>query len=526
MKKYTILSFNFNGYDKVREPLIVDADAEYVFVTDRQVSSNKWKVTVDPELANRNPIYSSYYVRWHPFQYANTDTVIVLDASVQIKDSLHDIYNEFIESGAEFAPMCSVFRTDEDKLKFWLEKTRRLNPEDGMELKRFIAKVHQTDWKGSLGMSIAIYRKTPTVDSYLSHVWDFLLTLGSNGIPNRLDEIVAHKLMYYYRDSLDLFPLSVQVIQSTYMTYCVHNSDAPVQKYKDFDQCFYLCNCPISPSRFDKSLNFPRHYRFKTEAVLLTRYLDSLDLVEWLDHHLNKVKFEHIHVFDNESDYDVKAICDTYNEVYGDRVSYQKVYGQARQYRLYDAYINGMSSAEWVMPIDDDEYLDIGDFDSVHDAIMYYKRKFPHMMMLGVRWKHLFPKKFHSEREGNVLDYCTEENPELAKSFMHLGDAAIKTIVRRYGNVHYEETWENPSGGHVPKHSCFVGAITSDGNAVTGCGIPDCPDRLVDERIRLIHCRYKGPSDYAEKMSTAMTVSDSVQKKKKWQFDEILPTLS
>jgi len=71
----------------------------------------------------------------------------------------------------------------------------------------------------------------------------------------------------------------------------------------------------------------------------------------------------------------------------------------------------------------------------------------------------------------------------------------------------------------------FLGALLPDGRNIQGVGIPKCPYKLYDERMRILHCRYKGPKDYAAKMSTAMTVSDSVQRKKSWQFDEILPTL-
>ena len=225
--------------------------------------------------------------------------------------------------------------------------------------------------------------------------------------------------------------------------------------------------------------------------------------------------------------YDVQQVI----AKYGERVSYQKVYGHPRQYRLYDAYINNISSAEWVMPIDDDEYLDISDFGSVYEAIRYYENKLPHLMVLGIRWKHLFPRHFHSERSGKVLDYCTEENPELAKTFMYLGDTTVKCIVKRYGNVHYEETWENPAGGHVPKHTCFLGAAMCDGRAVMGCGIPDCPDHLEDEKIRLIHCRYKGYSDWMKKYGNneneknCRTVCDSYQRNKVFKFNELLPTL-
>jgi hypothetical protein len=177
------------------------------------------------------------------------------------------------------------------------------------------------------------------------------------------------------------------------------------------------------------------------------------------------------------------------------------------------------------MPLDDDEYLDIVDFESIYDGVMYYRNKFPHMDMFAIRWKHLFPKSFKTERTGKVLDYCTEENTELAKKFMWLGDGTVKTVVRRYGKIHYEETWENPCGGHVPKNSVFLGSLLPDGRNIQGVGIPNCPYKLYDERMRILHCRYKGPTDYADKMATECTVSDSVQRKKKWKFDEILSDL-
>ena len=474
-----------------------------------------------------DPVYASYYVRWHPFNYANTDTVIVMDASIRIQDSLVDIYNAFNESGADYAPLCTVFKNDIDKIEFWVNKTKRLGINDANRLFSLLTKLHQTVNRGSIGMTMGICRKTDGMVRYMKHVWRYLLALGHDGVPQRLDEVVAHSVLEFYKDTLELFPLSVQLIQSTYMMYCEHNSTVPIKKYPDYDQCFYICGKPVSPVRFDKAINFPRSYKFKTEAILLTKYSNPDDLIEWLEHHISKVKFDHIHVFDNESNYDVKAVCD----MYGERVSYQKVYGQARQYRLYNAYINDLSSAEWVMPIDDDEYLDIGDFNSVYDAIQYYNNKLPHMMILGVRWKHLFPKKFHTEREGKVLDYCTEENPTLAKSFMHLGDTTVKCIVKRYGNVHYEETWETPGSGHVPKHSCFFGAVMCDGRAAFKCGIPNCPDHLEDERIRLLHCRYKGYSEWmakycnADKEKNCRTVCDSYQRDKKFMFNELLPGL-
>lgn len=531
MKKYTILSFCFGNYDLLREPTRVDPYAEYIYVTDRQISSTHWKVIVDEKLKGKDPIYASYYVRHHPFEYATTDITAVVDASIQINYPLNDIVSEFDASGADYSALSTVYKSDEHKMDFW-KAVKRSNPSrisdaDLDSLYGLIAKMHQQNWRGAIGQAFIMYRNTPIMHRFSRHVWRYLMALGHDGKPNRLDEVVIHKLLPLYEDRLGLFIISMQLIQSSYMTYCGHMTFTPLKIYSNYDQFFYLCNKPVSPVRFDKNVSYPRSYYHRTEAILLTKYLNPNDLKEWLDHHINKVKFDHIHIFDNESDYDIRKVI----EPYGDRVSYQKIYGHPRQYRLYDAYINNISSAEWVMPIDDDEFLDIGDFDSVYDAISYYGNKFPHMMILGIRWKHLFPEKFHSERQGKVLDYCKVENPELAKTFIRLGDTTIKCIVRRYGEVHYEETWENPAGGHVPKHTCFLGAVMCDGRAVRGCGIPDCPKNLDDERIRLLHCRYKGYSEWKAKyMNTdeeknCRTVCDSSIRKKDFEFNNLLETL-
>lgn len=516
--KYTVLSFNFGDYDIIREPKVTDPEAEYIFVTDKPAKSQHWKVIVDDKLANRNPIYSSYYVRYHPFEYASTDTVITVDASVQINDSLAPIVKEFLPH--EYAVILTNYRTDEDKLTQWTVHLPRMSKEDADRVTAFVKKFNQTNWKGSIGRAFMAQRNTPTVNRFNRHVWRYLLALGQYGIPNRQDEIVAHKLLSQYIGKLDLFLVSIQLIQSTYMTYCAHKSQNPVTPYNNYDQYYYLCNLPVSPVRFDKRISFPRTYHCDTEAMLLTRYITPDDLREWLDHHLYKVQFGRVHVFDNTTTGNLKEVCDSY----GPRVSYERVYGHPRQYRLYDSYVNCHSTARWVMPIDDDEFLWLDGFESVGKAIEYYKHKLPHMMMLGVRWKHLFPEKFHSERTGKVLDYCTVENPELATSFMPLGDRGIKTIVERYGEVHYEETWENPAGGHVPKHTCFYGAVMCDGSACLGCGVPE-GTVLTDERIRLLHCRYKGYSDWKKKYAECKTVCDSSPRPKLFRFNEMLDTL-
>jgi len=522
MKKYTVLSYNFGNYDLIRDPIKTDPEADYIYVTDKEGKSNVWNIIEDEDLKDKDPLYASFYVRHHPFKYAKTDIVIIVDASIQIQDSLKIIFDRFVESQADYSLMLNNYKNDEMKLMKWGKSgPKRISHRDIKILDSFIKKMKQSNFAGAVGLQFSIVKNNQIMQRFLKHVWRYVIALGSNGRPIRIDEIVVHKLLYKYIDKISLFLLSPQIIQSTFMAYCRHNSPLQVEKYLNYDQYYYLCNKPIYPNRIDKRILFPTSFKYKTEVMLLTKYLNPADLREWLDHHLNKCKFDRVHVFDNESGYDAKSVCDEY----GDRVTYERIEGQAYQYRLYDSYIECRSNAEWIIALDDDEYLDIGKFESVYDAIMYYRCKFPHMDMLSVRWKHLFPKKFHTERTGKVLDYCTEENTELAKKFMWLGDGTIKTFVRRYGKIHYEEIWENSIGGHVPKSSVFFGSLLCNGKTIRGVGIPNCPYTLEDERIRILHCRYKGFSEYTKKMEEEVSVSDSIPKKKHWKFDEILPTL-
>lgn len=516
MKKYTILSFNFCGYDKLREPVNPDPDAEYVYITDRPAESKVWHVRINRALSRLDPVMASYYVRWHALDFAKTDVVIVVDSSIQILDSLREVYEEFASSGADFGPMMSNFKDDEQKIHYWVNEFKRMPKEEGDRLLRFIGKIRKGGQRGSVCNACMVWRRTKESRRYMRHVWRYLMATGADGKPNRQDEVVSHKVLSLDCKRVKLFPMTIQLIHSSYMYYCVHNSDQRHPDRTDFDQDFWLCGCALNAARFSKTIPYPRQYRWRTEAVLLTKYLTRKDLYEWLDWHLDKAKFEHVHIFDNESRFDVARACARYGEC----VSVVKVYGDVRQYKLYDSYVNWQSAAEWVMPIDDDEFLDVGKFASVYDGIEYYRQKFGRMSVLAIRWKHLFPKSFKSTRKGSVLDYCTEESPELATLFNIVGDRGIKCIVRRYGSIHWQETWEAKGGGHVPLHTCFNGAMLPDGRCTKASLTPE-EGPLEDERMRLLHCRYRGPKDW-ERKHMCNTVSDAVAHQKNVPFDNIL----
>lgn len=248
------------------------------------------------------------------------------------------------------------------------------------------------------------------------------------------------------------------------------------------------------------------------ECISVVKYHSISDFKDWLNYHL-KIGFDKVSIYDNDSTVDLESICKQYTEV-----EYQKVHGYIRQFQIYDEHFK-KSKADWIMPIDSDEYLWL-DFTNIQEALHYLNNIY-HWGMYAIRWKHLFPKEFHSERNCSLLEYCTVENRTLASLFNY-GDNGVKTIVKNDGEIHYQEREEIRDRGHIPIHSKYPYARTLTGlslnrNLVPGTAYND------SERIRLLHFRYTGYSEYKKKDWTSISGKEPVNKR--YKFTDILELL-
>lgn len=216
-------------------------------------------------------------------------------------------------------------------------------------------------------------------------------------------------------------------------------------------------------------------------VLLLTRYFQrQADFDEWVQHHLS-LGFSHVHVFDNGTRFDLESAC----KKYGDNVSYEKVDGHVCQYLLYERYIKGCD-AEYVMPIDDDEYLSLGPFKSIDELMEYFGKP----DCFGFRWKYMFPRRFDEVRSVPVLEYCTVDDRAAARFFY--GNSAIKCIVKCSEFVRYMDSSESIRRNHIPVTKQDAGALLWDGRRTTSQNVCD----MIDEPVRLIHCPYKGHDEF------------------------------
>lgn len=95
--KYSVLTYIFGGGELLRDfTPEIEGDIEYICVTDDEtLKSDVWKIIVDEDLKQLDPLLASFYVRHHPFKYVSGDICMRLDGSVQIKKSLLPIFQEF-----------------------------------------------------------------------------------------------------------------------------------------------------------------------------------------------------------------------------------------------------------------------------------------------------------------------------------------------------------------------------------------------------------------------------------------------
>ena len=512
-----IITFNFNEYDRPRTHYLSN-HIKHIHISDKPLIIPKWECITFNKFHD-NPWANSLYVRYHPFEFTDNEYVIVIDGSLSITSGIDELTNTFIESGCDIGVLLSHQAELTGRISRWISN-QRIDGKELSVLSNMMRSGKCWDYKGTIASCFKIFHKSDDVQKYLDACW---YIISSNDMI-RLDEVPATLELEKFTN-LTLMPFSTNLIQGDAFVYHHHNSNT-IYKLQFNKTEFWLKNQPVKPVHI--GLSYRREYLHKSEAMCLTRFFTENELRFWLDYHLT-LGFDHIHIFDNESSFSCKSICDEY----GDRVSYEFISGNARHYKIFDDYVNSdRCKSEWIMPIDDDEFLTLNPdiCTNVNELIDWYLARFPNSQMFAIRWKHLFPKKFHTECTGNILEYCTEENSVLARAFQPMGDLGIKTFVRRCGYVHYEETEENPHGGHVPSHRLANGARFYTGDIISRCSCRSFPT-LPGEPARLIHCRYKGYTWYKQKMANIITNqlcldnTSGIIYTKRYKFDSMLEDL-
>lgn len=226
MYKYSVLMYNFNNYEILREPEEIDPECEYMYVTDDEnLKSDKWKIIVDKELDGLSVFDKCYSVRFNLFKYATTPVCIYLDGSIQIHKSLRKLYDAFIDSECDIG--LNIHPTRDNLINEYREWVRIRNYDAAQAqkcLNAIAAEGYDFNFKGIYQGTMRICKNTELNKSIDELTFNTLKKLGTNDKIERLDQTIYSFVINKYFTNLKIFSFSQQVFQSAYMSWCEHGS--------------------------------------------------------------------------------------------------------------------------------------------------------------------------------------------------------------------------------------------------------------------------------------------------------------
>ncbi len=241
-KRYSVLTFIFGGYEKVREISVIDPDAEYILVTDDPgLKSSTWEVICDSRLENMGIIDRCYYVRYHPFEYCHTDICFKIDGSIQVKESLSGIIDSFEEKRADMMVMLNPMHTRlHEDYRRWV-KTRGYGQDDAGRAMKMLKRLgYSRFYRGYYQICVSIERKNKHTSDFDSITYNLLRYMGKDGAIERFDQpVYSFVLNSLFSDRMNVMPVQETLItNSKYLQWCIHNSDEAIPMKKKMKRPF------------------------------------------------------------------------------------------------------------------------------------------------------------------------------------------------------------------------------------------------------------------------------------------------
>lgn len=239
-KLYSILQYNFNNYEKFREPLEIDPDCEYIYVTDNpNIKSNIWKVVIDPTLNKYTGFEKCYIVRYNLFKYCTTPVCIYMDSNIQILKSIRWLYNSFISSGADIGVNIHPFRNNIiDEYYAWIEKYQKYEPSRVESMKEEMQNVikymlddfYNFDYKGLYQGTMRICKNTELNRNIDMTVLKATYKIAEKKFPRVTQTIFSYILNKYF-NLIKVYPFLSDIFFSDSLYRYEHNSDMKSEKW-------------------------------------------------------------------------------------------------------------------------------------------------------------------------------------------------------------------------------------------------------------------------------------------------------
>lgn len=263
---YSVLTCNFGNYEIVREVRNPNPNVEYILVTDdHNLKSDTWTIVYEDFLKDYTAYAASWYVKSHPFEFVNTDTVLWIDGSINILDDPTDeLMKPFISCDAELGEVLNIVTTDpREEILRWGEAG--FHGYDMRHARRILDFLPSDMNDGLVQTTIYMCKNTQNVLRVNNRWWELLVRYGEYPqVDQQSMSLRSYCIRKYMWRSPKLLLLSPTTLFCHSFDYCYHGTD--VSQYPAFKETSF----PDDPN-FPLNWIYPFHNSMVQPKVLKGR---------------------------------------------------------------------------------------------------------------------------------------------------------------------------------------------------------------------------------------------------------------
>lgn len=227
MKKYSILTCLFGNYERLQEVKDYRDDVEYICITDnRDLTSVTWEIKMADKFILSLPFVNQWtYIRYHPFEFVNTDVCLYIDASVEIvKDVTVCLMEPFINSEKEYGVLIHPWRrTINEENNAWVTE-RGYGIENVQKINKWLCD-NKYNVNGLIQSTIILQKNTQMTSIINNRTWELChqwsVNVGIIDRNNQCDLTYIINTLFYDSDKIDFY--SIETIKSDYLRWKVHD---------------------------------------------------------------------------------------------------------------------------------------------------------------------------------------------------------------------------------------------------------------------------------------------------------------
>lgn len=243
---WSCVTYNFNNYEKFYElpESVMNEEAEYLYFTnDKTLTSSTWTIVYME--CDDDPFYAVCNLRYHIFDYINSDIAVMFDGSMRLNKDIKPIIDRFNEGNYDFASIIHPTRkTMYDELSAWVQQ-RGMDVNNANNMLNFMHSngYDVMNYKGLFQINFMVLRKTDMVMNMMRETMEICQHFPEEGKKAfRCDQVVISFVINTHYQDMKVLPLGQYLCFGHYFNWCSHGSDKPMYYNSAYDTTPYMRN--------------------------------------------------------------------------------------------------------------------------------------------------------------------------------------------------------------------------------------------------------------------------------------------